>query len=136
MFVKDKDGNILKVDKNDSRIKTGELISNWKGLVTTRDKNGNVYRVSKDDPRIKSGELKHINNGRIIAYNSKNEKIYIEQNDNRLKTGELKLKFIFYKKGKPFYYFLDDEIVKNENLKPANCKLNRKYAEILNIKLK
>ena len=55
--VKDADGNILKVDVDDPRIKTGEFVGVTKGLAVMKDKNGNRYQVALDDPRIKTGEL-------------------------------------------------------------------------------
>jgi hypothetical protein len=68
IIVRDKDGNNMRVSKNDDRLKTGELVGVNTGFVTVKDKDGNSMRVSKDDLRFISGELKSINCGKI-GYN-------------------------------------------------------------------
>ena len=75
--TKDSNGICHRVEKDDPRIKSGELISIVKNTVSITDSIGNRYRVSKDDPRIKSGELVSINLNRKYVYkNGKNKMIY------------------------------------------------------------
>ena len=57
VVVKDKNGNIFSVLKNDPRIKNGELVGITYGETTITDKNGNKIKVPKGDPRFKSGEI-------------------------------------------------------------------------------
>lgn len=101
--VKDKDGNIFSVDKNDPRRLSGELvgvntgykqdpayiknhaklirdgyasgrlISTSKGKLAVKDKDGNIFKVSVDDPRYLSGELQYIWKGRKHSENSKHK---------------------------------------------------------------
>lgn len=59
--VRDKEGNIFNVDKNDPRYISGELVFNLKGTTTVKDKNGNCFRIKIDDPRYISGELVSVN---------------------------------------------------------------------------
>ena len=74
VVVRDIDGKCFKVDKNDPRYISGELVpasrgvkpantEKLKGFIQTKDKDGNVFRVKKDDPRWISGELIGIRNG-------------------------------------------------------------------------
>ncbi len=66
VVVKDKDGNTLMVNREDSRYLSGEFISHIKGIkrqtgkVVVKDRNGNTFQVDRNDPRYLSGEFKHI----------------------------------------------------------------------------
>ena len=55
--VKNTDGNTFKVDSNDPRLETKELIGITKGKATVKDVNGQILKVDVDNPRIASGEL-------------------------------------------------------------------------------
>jgi len=61
--VKDKDGNNLKVTKDDPRYISGELKHNTHGTICVKDSEGNKFRVPFDDPRWLSGELVGMNTG-------------------------------------------------------------------------
>ena len=63
VVVKDKDGNVLKVPKDDPRYLSGQLVSVNEGIVTVKDKDGKCFEVSKDDPRYLSGQLVGVNKG-------------------------------------------------------------------------
>ena len=75
IIVHDKYMNTFLVDKNDPRLKSGELIFLLKTLnknkTTVKDKNGVYFRVDKNDPRLKSGELIGVtkNNIKIVKDN-------------------------------------------------------------------
>jgi hypothetical protein len=55
--VKDRDGNFLKVPKDDPRISSGELVSINFGRIRCRDHSGKEFRVQPQDPRVLNGEL-------------------------------------------------------------------------------
>lgn len=61
--AKDRDGNTLRISKEDPRYLSGELVHNFNGMVTTKDKDGNKFHVKIDDPRYLSGELVSVNTG-------------------------------------------------------------------------
>ena len=87
--MKDREGNILKVNKDDPRIKSGELISIVKDTVSVCDANGNNFRTSKDDPRIKSGELHYHTEGRLTVVDKYGNTCSVKVDDPRIKSGEL-----------------------------------------------
>lgn len=60
VVVKDKEGNIFSVDKNDPRYLSGELVGTTKGKMPVKDKDGNGFLVDVDDPRFLSGELEPV----------------------------------------------------------------------------
>ena len=62
--VKDADGNVFRVDKNDPRYSSGQLIHITKRMVPVRDKGGNTFNVAIDDPRYISGQLSHTSKGK------------------------------------------------------------------------
>lgn len=65
--VKDKNGDKLRVSKDDPRYISGELVGVNKGMIAVVDRHGNIIQVSKDDPRYTSGEF--------ISYNRKRRSI-------------------------------------------------------------
>ena len=71
IVVKDKDGNKFRVDKNDPRFVSGELVGHSKGRFVVKDKDGNKSMIDKDDPRYISGELIHINVGKVPSNKNK-----------------------------------------------------------------
>ena len=116
VVVKDDNGHILQISKDDPRYLSGELRSIACDTVSVKDVNGNMYRISKDDPRYLSGELKGVISGyktyldetgkirrgntntqtnlKFATYiNDKNNKIYTHSDDPRVLSGEYKLFF-------------------------------------------
>jgi len=63
--AKDINGNVFRVDIDDPRYLSGELVGIRKGMIITRDSEGNNISVSVDDPRYISGELFALNIGMI-----------------------------------------------------------------------
>ena len=78
IMAKDKDGNAIKIDKDDPRFLSGELVGVTKGdprvkasssksmknKIMAKDKDGNAIKIDKDDPRFLSGELVGIQKGK------------------------------------------------------------------------
>ena len=62
--TKDKNGNTIVVDIDDSRILSGELRQVNKDMIVAKDKFGNSIRVFKHDLRYLSGELVGISKGK------------------------------------------------------------------------
>ena len=89
VMAKNKNGDILKVDKDDHRFCTQELVGITKGKTTVKDINGNVLTVDRDDPRIKSGELVGVTKGLAMMKDSFGNILQVRTDDPRIKSGEL-----------------------------------------------
>jgi len=87
--VKDKDENILCVQKDDPRYLSGELVSNRKGLVNVKDKDENILCVQKDDPRYLSGELIYMFKGLVTVRDKNGNTLCVQKDDPRYLSGEL-----------------------------------------------
>ena len=87
--VKDKNGNKFRVDINDPRLITKELVGHTYGYTTVKDKNGNILSVAKDDPRILSGELVGITKGLAMVKDQYGNRMQIPKDDPRILSGEL-----------------------------------------------
>ena len=91
------DTNYFYVDKNDPRLKTGELISycigRYKNKVTVRDNCNNCFMVDKNDPRYLSGELKHVaigkNKNKVVVVDKDGNTFQVSKDDPRYLSGEL-----------------------------------------------
>lgn len=57
IVVKDKTGDKFRVNVNDKRYLSGELVGHTTGYTSVKDKNGNILSVKTNDTRILSGEL-------------------------------------------------------------------------------
>ena len=134
--VIDKYNNHYLVDKDDERLKTGELKKQFEGRVCVRDKEGNKFYVDKNDTRYLSGELVAYNKGMFLAKDKDGNKCMIYKDDPRYLSGELVANSKGVKKSK-------DHI--NKIILAKNKKLERKasqegtcwiYNEIENKKIK
>ena len=90
VIVKDKNGNLISIHKNDPRYLSGELISMNKNIVVVKDKDGNIFRVDKNDPRYLSGELVSASKGKIAVIDENNNVLWVDNTDPRFISGELK----------------------------------------------
>lgn len=97
VVVKDKLGNISKVDTNNIKFLNGELISVCKNKIICKDKNNNYYSVLNDDIRYKNGELVPINKGFVLVKDKDDKILFVSKDDERYKNGEL---VIFWKNRK------------------------------------
>jgi hypothetical protein len=88
-MARDESGNIIKVDSDDVRFDTKELVGLTYGKTTVRDINGQVLQVSRDDPRIKTGELVGVTKGLAMMKDKNGTVIQVSVDDLRIKTGEL-----------------------------------------------
>jgi hypothetical protein len=86
--VKDENGNILQVDKNDPRYLNGELIHVNKGKITVKDKEGNIFHTTKNDPRYLNGELIHISKGLKRTFSEEEKKIKYSSRIGRKQSKE------------------------------------------------
>lgn len=64
----------FRVNKDDPRLLSGELVGHTKGMAYAVDDNGDSHCVSKNDPRFSTGELKGNNAGKITITNGKRNK--------------------------------------------------------------
>jgi hypothetical protein len=87
--VKDEFGRNLQVDKNDERVKSGELIPCFRanGTVTAIDKNGNKVRITKEE--FSTGKYKSIYSGTIGVRDKFGNFFRVDKNDPRYLSGEL-----------------------------------------------
>lgn len=88
-MARDKNGNIVKVNSDDSRFDTKELVGVTYGKTTVKDINGQILQVSRDDPRIKAGELVGVTKGLAMMKDKNGIMIQVSVDDPRIKTGEL-----------------------------------------------
>jgi len=80
------------IDKNDERLKNGELQAYSKGKIAVKDKNGKKYYVSVNDPKYLSGELTIQNTalkGKVVVKNNEGKFLVVDKNDERYLSGEL-----------------------------------------------
>lgn len=93
VLVKDKNGNKLRVQKDDPKYLSGELIPYNKGMVNAYDKNGNKFFISIDDPRYLSGELVsqslYYMKGKVLVKDMNNNFSIVNNDDPRYINGEL-----------------------------------------------
>jgi len=73
VVVKDSNGNHLKVQIDDPRYISGELIPINSGFVVVKNSQNENFRVSLDDPRYVSGELIPVGKNRKMSQEFKNE---------------------------------------------------------------
>lgn len=90
VIVKDKNGKILKVDREDERYKSGEVISVLKNKMLCRDNSNNFFLIRKNDERYLNGELVPINKGLILVKDITGKISLVSKEDERYKSGELK----------------------------------------------
>jgi len=101
--VKDKDGKSYRVNKNDPRYLSGELVGINKNMVIVIDKNNKKFKISKNDPRYLSGELvghtkgqrckettKEILKNNVSVIDQQGNRYYVSKTDKRYLNGELK----------------------------------------------
>lgn len=127
VMIKTESGKIIKVDKNDERIKSDKsnIFSTAKNKVSVKDDNGNTFRVDKNDPRLLSGELKHVTKNTIQVRDNNGNHFRVNTDDNRLQTGEIvpqTVGFVSVKdsNGKTFQVSKDDPRLKNRELVGVN----------------
>jgi len=87
--VKDKEGNILSVSRQDPRYISRELVSISKEMIIVKDKQGNILKVHRKDPRFLSGELVSIFKGTVVVKDKNGKISRVDRDDDRIKTGEL-----------------------------------------------
>lgn len=64
VVVRDKNGNCLRVSKDDPRYLSGELVSNTTGFIRVKDKQNNIYVVKTNDERYLNKTLVPLQTGR------------------------------------------------------------------------
>ena len=91
--VRDKNGNTLCVDKNDPRIKTGELVGVTKGLIPCCNKDNFADRklLTKDDPLYKTQYIP-LSSLRVLVIDKNGNEYKTYKDDPRLKNNELVVK--------------------------------------------
>ena len=98
--VKDKNGKITIVSKNNKRYINGDLVHHTKGQITVKDKYGNYFNVDKNNPRYLSGELVGNQKGKITVKDKNGNTLQVNVNDPRYLRGEL----VHHSKGSPWVY--------------------------------
>lgn len=131
--VKDKDGNMFSVSRDDLRYLSGELVGYSKDYVTARDKDGNTFFISKDNPRYLSGELVGYSKGYVSVKDKDGKCFRVSKDDPRYLSGEL----VGITKGKRLSSTHKKKIG-DANSKRQKGKLNSNYGHVwvFNDKLK
>lgn len=91
--VKDDIGNIFRVNVDDARYLSGELVPFNSGMVNAKDGEGNIYFIDINDNRIKSGELIKTSGqqfkGKVCVKDKDNNYFHVGINDPKYLSGEL-----------------------------------------------
>jgi len=87
--VFDSNGKTYQVNKDDDRIKNGELKRCFEknGLISVFGKNGEKVRVTKEE--FNKGGFKSIHTGYVITKDLSGNFFYVKKDDKRLLTGDL-----------------------------------------------
>jgi hypothetical protein len=88
--MKTPDGTVVKIDIDDDRIDTKELVGITKGKSVVKDSSGKIFQVDSDDPRIQTGELVGVTKGFAVMKDSDGKRYHVPKDDPRIITGELK----------------------------------------------
>lgn len=88
-MVKNDSGIILKVDRDDIRFVTKELVGHTSGKTVFKDINENIVFASTTDSRVLSGELVGITSGKCLMKDSNGNNLMVSKSDPRIKSGEL-----------------------------------------------
>lgn len=141
--VKDKNGKVYQITKDDERILNGSLVGVTKGYVTAKDLNGNTTFISVSDERYLNGEFVPLHKNNVRVIDNKEKCFMVSSNDERLLNGELTTwshNRILSKNKNGKCYFIDkeDERLKNGELIPfwKGKKFSEKRKEQLKKTLK
>lgn len=88
-ILKDLSGNIFKVNLNDPRLLTKELVGITTGQATVKDVTGKILKVDVNDPRILSGELVGNTKGLAVMKDCNGNRYQVSKDDPRIISGEL-----------------------------------------------
>jgi len=89
VVCRNESGEVIKVDNNDPRLITKELVGVTKYKSVMKDVNGNILQVDIDDPRILTGELVGHTKGRAVMKDKNGNILQVLLDDPRILTGEL-----------------------------------------------
>jgi hypothetical protein len=70
--------NCFRVDKDDPRYLSGELVGICSKMVNVIDENNNIIRVSVDDENYKNGKYKNLLTGKKFYNNGIKNKLFLE----------------------------------------------------------
>ena len=87
--VKNSNGEIFHVTKDDPRYLSGELVGINSGMVNVKNSNGEIFHVTKDDPRYLSGELVGVCKNTVTVKDTFGNKFRVTKDDPRYLSGEL-----------------------------------------------
>jgi hypothetical protein len=88
-IVKDKNGNIVRVSIDDTRLITKELIGHTSNKTSFKDEDNNVIFTAIDDPRVISKQLAGITKGRCLMKDKNENYLMVDKNDPRVLSKEL-----------------------------------------------
>lgn len=121
--VKDNDGNIYQLPKDNEKIQNGELVGVTKGFIVVKNLEGDTKFVSVNDEKYKSGELVPYASGMVRVFDKNRRCFMTSVNNEKILNGEL----ITWshnrilskdKNGKCFFVEKNDERLKNGELIP------------------
>ena len=88
-FVKDQEGNLFYVTREDERFKNGEVKSVHSGKSHYKDKEGKIYYLDSKSETIKKKNLVGIRKGKVTVKDKKGSFYSVSTNDPRYLSGEL-----------------------------------------------
>ena len=86
-IVRDTNGNILKVNIDDDRLKSGELVGVTKNTVTVRDANGNAMRIPSYIYRNNQDKYISCSKGKIIVHDKDMNTMMVDVDNPGLTDG-------------------------------------------------
>ena len=85
----DKNNNFMRVNKDDPRYLSGQIVGATIGKVVVKDKTGAIFQIDKNDPRYLSGQLVHNTTGMVVVKDSRGNTFQVDKNNEQYLSGNL-----------------------------------------------
>jgi len=127
VVVKDQQGNVFMVNKNDPRYLSGELKYIKTDTVPVRDKFGNTFSVSKKDNRFLSGDLQSLLKNKVCIFDKENNRKIVDVTDPKYVNGE----YVFICTGRQMSQSTRNKISKANKSHEVSTETKQKLSKIL-----
>jgi hypothetical protein len=88
VLVRDEEGKVLRLDKDDERYINGILHGINKNKVIVRNKEGNSLSVDRNDERYINGDLIPVSKNMVTVINKEGKTVQVSKNDKNYLNGE------------------------------------------------
>ena len=127
VVVKDQQGTIFMVNKNDPRYLSGELKYIKTNTVPVRDKFGKTLSIDKKDNRFLSGELQSLLKNKVCIIDKENIRKIVDVTDPKYISGE----YVFICTGRQMSQSTRNKISKANKFHNVSDKTKHKLSKIL-----